>query len=390
MSALYIVPDDNDYCFVEIPVSSTTPTVIERTERYKYDGTNWGYEYTLNNSGFTSQQWDAINSGITSGKVSTYDTIAGYFSGGKILSTALPAMYIGKTAVQFTSATQDLTGIGNVTMDNAKALKWLYSGNEVVGMQLNSSGHIYVGSGLPAISKTLYMNGYAFRVFTGSDPTEAFYIASNQSAYFYGHLDISNAKHIYMKDKVESGTAHDVSVLTLDSSNVLKLGGGLINTTGARAYNTYIYGASVSFYTGSSTTGATRKWMINSSGSLYPYTPNAYNLGTSSYYIKEAYISKIFLAANTYLEVDSNGYVHLVTPSGKGFYCDGFISAGGLSTGGGSTGIDALAMWKLLTNNDSLTTYDNNTKIAVAHIPDVASTYGYLKSEDISDMATKT
>ena len=116
MAALSIVPDDNDYCFVEIPTSASTPTEIARTERYKYNGTSWAYEYTLNNSGFTAAQWASINSGITSGKVSAYDTIAGYFSGGKILSTALPAMYIGTTAVQFTSATQDLTGIGNLTM----------------------------------------------------------------------------------------------------------------------------------------------------------------------------------------------------------------------------------------------------------------------------------
>ena len=51
------------------------------------------------------------------------------------------------------------------------------------------------------------------------------------------------------------------------------------------------------------------------------------------------------------------------------FYADGFISAGGASSGSGSSGIDALAMWKLLTNNTSLASYDNNTKIAAAHIP---------------------
>ena len=59
------------------------------------------------------------------------------------------------------------------------------------------------------------------------------------------------------------------------------------------------------------------------------------------------------------------------------FYSDSFVSAGGLSTGGGTTGIDALAMWRLLTNNQSLSSYDDNTKIAGAHIPDMASAYGY-------------
>lgn len=34
-------------------------------KRYKFDGTNWVYEYDLNNSSFTAAQWAAINSAIT-------------------------------------------------------------------------------------------------------------------------------------------------------------------------------------------------------------------------------------------------------------------------------------------------------------------------------------
>ena len=61
--------DNNDYCFVQIPVADATPTVIARVDRYKFDGTAWGFEFSLNNSGFTAAQWDALNSGITSGLV---------------------------------------------------------------------------------------------------------------------------------------------------------------------------------------------------------------------------------------------------------------------------------------------------------------------------------
>ena len=61
--------DNNDYCFVQIPVADATPTVIARVDRYKFDGTSWGFEFSLNNSGFTAAQWDALNSGITSGLV---------------------------------------------------------------------------------------------------------------------------------------------------------------------------------------------------------------------------------------------------------------------------------------------------------------------------------
>ena len=62
--------DNNDYCFVQIPTSDATPTEISCIERYKFvTGTGWEYEYTLNRSGFTSDQWAAINSGITSALV---------------------------------------------------------------------------------------------------------------------------------------------------------------------------------------------------------------------------------------------------------------------------------------------------------------------------------
>lgn len=61
--------DNNDYCYVQIPTSAETPTQIAKVERYKYNGSAWGYEYDLNNSGFTASQWAALNSAITSGLV---------------------------------------------------------------------------------------------------------------------------------------------------------------------------------------------------------------------------------------------------------------------------------------------------------------------------------
>ena len=61
--------DNNDYCFVQIPTATATPTEIAAIDRYKFNGSAWAYEYTLNNSGFTASQWDAINSTITSGLV---------------------------------------------------------------------------------------------------------------------------------------------------------------------------------------------------------------------------------------------------------------------------------------------------------------------------------
>ena len=53
---------NNDYAFVKV-----TDTNGNRVyNRYKYNGTTWEFEYALNNSSFTAEQWATINSGFTS------------------------------------------------------------------------------------------------------------------------------------------------------------------------------------------------------------------------------------------------------------------------------------------------------------------------------------
>lgn len=57
---------NNDYAFVE----TTDSTGNVYYDRYKYNGTSWVFEYEINNTSFTSTQWNAINSGVTSSIVS--------------------------------------------------------------------------------------------------------------------------------------------------------------------------------------------------------------------------------------------------------------------------------------------------------------------------------
>lgn len=64
-------PAKNDYVFVSLNKPSTVN--IDEFRCFRYDGSEWQYEYTLNNSSFTQEQWDAINSGINSAKVTAYD-----------------------------------------------------------------------------------------------------------------------------------------------------------------------------------------------------------------------------------------------------------------------------------------------------------------------------
>jgi len=64
-----VTADENDYGFVQT-TDSAGNTVYKR---YKYSGGSWVFEYDLNNSSFTSSQWNAINSGITQQLVATFN-----------------------------------------------------------------------------------------------------------------------------------------------------------------------------------------------------------------------------------------------------------------------------------------------------------------------------
>lgn len=39
--------DNNDYCYVQVPVADDKPTEIDKTERYKFNGTSWAFEFNL-------------------------------------------------------------------------------------------------------------------------------------------------------------------------------------------------------------------------------------------------------------------------------------------------------------------------------------------------------
>lgn len=70
---------DNDYAFVIVADSQGNPEYA----RYKYVSTNnptWGFEYTLNNSSFTAEQWAAINSGISSALIPSGATSTNKFA----------------------------------------------------------------------------------------------------------------------------------------------------------------------------------------------------------------------------------------------------------------------------------------------------------------------
>lgn len=103
-------PTNNDYVFVYFDYS-TDPGNIDKYERFKYNGTAWAYEYTLNNSSFTAQQWATINT--TLGTAATCNT--GTASGNVPIINSSGLLTVGTTgnaatATSATSATQDGSG----------------------------------------------------------------------------------------------------------------------------------------------------------------------------------------------------------------------------------------------------------------------------------------
>lgn len=117
MEVLSISPDNNDYCFVQIPTGDETPTEISRVDRYKCVESEqggvkvvaWAYEWSLNNSSFTAAQWAAINSGITSGAVAKLNGIA---AGAQV--NVIEAIKVNGTAL-----TPDESKAVGITYDNA-------------------------------------------------------------------------------------------------------------------------------------------------------------------------------------------------------------------------------------------------------------------------------
>jgi len=91
LASAIVTADNNDYAFVQVPTATATPTIIQSVDRYKFDGTGWAFEYSLNNSGFTAAQWNAINSGITTGDVSKLAALP--------TNAELETLLLGKQAV---------------------------------------------------------------------------------------------------------------------------------------------------------------------------------------------------------------------------------------------------------------------------------------------------
>lgn len=166
----------NDYAFVEGLDSDNNP----QYNRYKYNGTQWIFEYTLNNSSFTSNQWNAINSGITSSDVTAISNKYVKPSGGipstdmtsEVQTTLGDVSTISSNLSTHTGTKVDTSnGVHNIRINDSK-LQYKNSSNEWVdiarlysagtGIAISSSGVISgnysAGSGISISNGTISGN----------------------------------------------------------------------------------------------------------------------------------------------------------------------------------------------------------------------------------------
>lgn len=104
------VPTTNDYCIVLADESKQSSTGVDPTTRYSYQGSQWEYQYTVNDTPLTAAQLAALNSGITSTLVTQITTNQTDIAGKQDKLTAGTGITISNNVISST---------GVVTVDSA-------------------------------------------------------------------------------------------------------------------------------------------------------------------------------------------------------------------------------------------------------------------------------
>lgn len=236
---------------------------------------------------------------------------------GSVSATQLPSLYIGTTAVQSTSQSQNLSGIGNVLMGNNKAVYMNDADGTGRQIMIVSSGNtLQIGYGMNPLSvgggTVLY--GKTLTVYTGADRTNALSISAGQTATFAGNIRLGNGQNISFLDNPSSGTASYRNVLDVSSNNGIRLGYGIRTTD----YYTNIYGGN-GIYFGTAISGANAMRFVMVGNNFYPYTTEVSNLGLASKYWDNAYIKTVYengtALSSKYLALAGGTMTGAITPA---------------------------------------------------------------------------
>lgn len=171
---------NNDYAFV----ATTDSAGNTLYDRYKYNANTqqWIFEYELNNSSFTAQQWASINSGITSGDVT-------------LIGTALQP---NDNISELTNDAGYITSASLPTVNNA-TLTIQKNGTTVNTFTANSSTNTTANITVPTDTLDLTNGAGYITGITSSDITTALgytpYNSTNPNGYISGitSTDVTNA-----------------------------------------------------------------------------------------------------------------------------------------------------------------------------------------------------
>lgn len=233
---------NNDYAFVETTDSAGNTLY----DRYKYTTAttpaSWQFEYELNNSSFTSNQWASINSGITANDVTLIGTAiqpndnvssltndAGY-----ITSSSLPTVNNGTLTIQ-----QNGTDVQTFTANQSTNVTANITVPTKTSDLTNNSGFIDNSALSSYATQTDLTNGLATKQDTISDLSTIRSNATNgQSAYTtiggYGDIVTYDASDFVKKSggsstqtiALTSGTGTTpISIKSMSTSSYISLSG---------------------------------------------------------------------------------------------------------------------------------------------------------------------
>jgi hypothetical protein len=201
--------DDNDYAFV-ISTDAAGNTLYNR---YKWNGTAWLFEYALNNSSFTSNQWAAINSGATTANIGQIATALQPADLNNTLAALYPvgAIYIG------TQATCPLA-----TLISGSTWELISAGRVLQGADSGHAAGTTIEAGLPNITGNVVLhhaNTYgtiagAYGAFTPDTQVPNYGLGTGQPSTAYGSFNFSagDSNSIYGNSTTVQPPAYVVNI----------------------------------------------------------------------------------------------------------------------------------------------------------------------------------
>ena len=347
--------DLNDYVFWSTKDSAGN-TIYKR---YKYDGSQWVFEYDLNNSSFTSDQWSAINSGINTSLVTKLNGIA---AGAQV--NVIESVKVNGTALSISSKAVDITAVPLSIITGADDLKAIEGLSGTSGFLKKTAANTW------ALDTTVVLNTRSITAGTGltgggnlqADRTISL-ATSGVSAGTYRSVTVDTYGRVTAGTNPTTISGYGITDAKI-SNGVITLGSNTI---------TPVTSVAMTVPTGFSISGTP----ISKTGTLVLTYASGYEGFTTTLKEKINLLYSLFTREGSGTTADP-----YVIKANYGLYSEQFLSALGQNTSGGSgSGVDLSDVWNSLTNEVS----DNysTTKIHTNHIPDVSSIYGYLKSANL-------